>query len=114
LISKLLQSKNVDLLKATDNLKNDKNNLEKFKNKHENTQVNALNITSKWNVNLEISTKRRKITKNLFVELAKDVRFENNKHSFKVNVFYKVLDVVCCQLHNRFVGMNEVCNLFNF
>jgi hypothetical protein len=29
-------------------------------------------------------------------------------------VFFKVLDVVCCQLHNRFVEMNEVCNLFNF
>lgn len=24
------------------------------------------------------------------------------------------MDVVCCQLHNRFVAMNEVCNLFNF
>jgi hypothetical protein len=29
-------------------------------------------------------------------------------------VFYKVLDVVCCQLHNHFVGINEVCNLFHF
>jgi hypothetical protein len=32
LVSKLLQSKNVDLLKAIVNLKNAKNNLEQFKN----------------------------------------------------------------------------------
>ncbi|KAF0751029.1 zinc finger MYM-type protein 1-like [Aphis craccivora] len=70
LVSKLLQSKNVDLLKATDNLKNAKTNLEKFRNGYENAKANALNIA--------------------------------------------IMDVVCCQLHNRFVGMNEVCNLFNF
>jgi hypothetical protein len=58
--------------------------------------------------------KEEKLQKNHFDELAQDFRFENNEHSFKVNVFFKVLDVVCCQLHNRFVRMNEICNLFNF
>lgn len=114
LVSKLLQSKNVDLLKATDNLKNAKTNLEKFRNGYENAKANALNIASKWKVNPEFSNKRKKIIKKHFDELAQDFRFENNEHAFKINVFYKVLDVVCCQLHNRFVGMNEVCNLFNF
>jgi hypothetical protein len=104
----------VDLLKATDNLKNAKNNLKIFKNEYENAKANALNIASKWNVNPEFSNKRRKMTKNYFDEFARDFRFENNEHSFKVNVFYKVLDVVYCQLHNSFVGMNKECNLFNF
>lgn len=114
MVSKLLQSKNIDLLKATDNLKNAKTNLEKFRNEYENAKANALDIASKWKVNQEFSNKRKKITKKHFDELAQDFRFENNEHAFKINVFYKVLDVVCCQLHNRFVGMNEVCNLFNF
>jgi len=94
LISKLLQSKNVDLLKATDNLKNGKTNLEKFRNVYENAKANALNIVSKWKVNPEFSNKRKKITKKHFDELAQDFRFENNEHAFKINVFYKVLDVV--------------------
>lgn len=60
LVSKLLQSKNVDLLKATDNLKNAKTNLEKFRNGYENAKANALNIASKWKVNPEYSNKRKK------------------------------------------------------
>ncbi|XP_050065229.1 zinc finger MYM-type protein 1-like [Aphis gossypii] len=92
LVSKLLQSKNVDLLKATDNLKNAKTNLEQFRNGYENAKANALNIASKWKVNPEFSNKRKKIIKKHFDELAQDFS----------------------QLHNRFVGMNEVCNLFNF
>ncbi|XP_025194216.1 uncharacterized protein LOC112593852 [Melanaphis sacchari] len=39
--------KNVDLLKATDNLKNAKTNLEKFRNGYESAKANALNIAKK-------------------------------------------------------------------
>jgi len=86
--------------------------LEKFRNDYEKAKTDAVNIANKWNVKAEFSNKRRKISKKHFDELVEDFRFKNNEHYFKINVYNNVFDMVCNQLHNRFEGTHEICNLY--
>ena len=43
-----------------------------------------------------------------------DTAFEDHSHSFKVNVFYRILDIALYELNTRFKGHQSVMQLFSF
>ena len=51
--------------------------------------------------------------KKYFYELLNDHRY-GNEEDFRINIFFKVIDVVINQIDNRFEGMHKVSNLFSF
>ena len=54
------------------------------------------------------SNKKAKKTKAYFDELSEGIRLSNPKKQFCVNVFLPIMDILACQVINRFEGMKPV------
>ena len=71
-------------------------------------------MSSSWGITLEFTDKRKKTTKKFHDELSTDCRFADPMQAFKVDVFYKLVDVAINQLVCRFDGQQQVAELFEF
>ena len=64
-----------------------------------------------WNIESSFSQKRFRRSKIFFDELQEDERIENSE-SFKVQVCYKVMEIMINQLTIRFESIRQLCRLF--
>ena len=76
------------------------------------TMINAL--SSAWGIQSEFTKKRQRCHKRFHDELSMDCRLADATQAFKVNVFYKILDVAIGQLEWRFEGQQLAAGLFGF
>lgn len=111
--SKALQSKNIDLSISSNLLQVCLEDLEKYRKEFEDLKMQANNIAVKWSINPEFSKTRQRKVKRHFDEICEDERLQDSESFFKVNIFYRVLDIIINQLRSRFLGMNEVVSNFN-
>lgn len=91
IISKILQSINIDLVKASTLLKSALFEIKQFRNDFECVLSEARTIAQIWGVKTEFACNRTKITKKHFDELSVDHRFSNHSEMFKINVFLGLL-----------------------
>lgn len=87
--------------------------LEKYRKEFEDLKMQANNIAVKWSINPEFSKTRQRKVKRHFDEICEDERLQDSESFFKVNIFYRVLDIIINQLRSRFLGINEVVSNFN-
>ncbi|XP_072156690.1 zinc finger MYM-type protein 1-like [Bemisia tabaci] len=111
-VSKQLQSKDADLFKAHEWLKNASDKLSHFRNHFNDAYIVAVSVAQEWGVTCEFQNKRhRKVTKH-FGEIAEDERLSDPLKYFETAVFYGTLDIVLSQLKTRFEGLNNIIKLF--
>ena len=67
-----------------------------------------------WRIKAEFTDKRQQRTKKFHDELSSDCRLTDPMLAFKVDVFYRLVDVAINQLELRFEGQRQVAQLFKF
>ncbi|VVC46133.1 Hypothetical protein CINCED_3A020731 [Cinara cedri] len=67
----------------------------------------------KWNVTPKFSNKRTIKVKRFYDELCQDQRHSQGCQYFKTQVLYRCIDTVVTQLRTRYVGLNEINDLFS-
>lgn len=111
-VSKMLQSKDMDLSSATKLIDNANKVLSNFRNNYEEVKRTAVSLAENWGIQAKFENKRVKKVKQHFDELCVDERLQDPEARFKTTVFYRCLDIAINQLHNRFTGMNTVVQRF--
>ncbi|XP_044134789.1 zinc finger MYM-type protein 1-like [Bufo gargarizans] len=112
-VSKLLQSKNIDLSSAAHLIQKAAPVFSKYRDNFDGAKQTAVELAEKWNIQPQFENKRARKVKRHFDELSIDERLQDPEQYFKTGVFYRCLDIVTNQLSNRFAGMSNVMQRFN-
>ncbi|CAB4033848.1 zinc finger MYM-type 1-like [Paramuricea clavata] len=112
--SKELQSKNVDLSAASRLLSISLSELRYLRNSWEFVRMTANALAASWGIPIEFEKRRKRGVKQFFDELASDSRIEDSERAFKINIFYRTIDVAVTQIEVRFKGMQMVAEKFDF
>lgn len=108
LVSKLMQSPNVDLENVTIKFKKNKTDFTDMRHKQCDEIVdNAKMLAKRWNIDPKLKTRRQKVAKQFFDELASDTVFISELQKFKITAYYASLDIIIAQLSNRFIGFEN-------
>ena len=109
--SKELQSPEMDLSAASRLLNCTKNELQHIRESWDSVAETATVISRSRNIKVSLPSSYGVCTRN-----AKeyDTAFEDHSHSFKVNAFYRILDIALYELNTRFKGHQSVMQLFSF
>ena len=99
--SKALQSKAIDLSNASTRLQACLEDLEKYRNEFGVLKTQSNSIAKKQSINPEFPKTRQRKVKRHFDEICEDERLQELKSLFKVNIFYRVLDMIINQLRLR-------------
>ena len=111
-ISKMLQEKTTDLLRASELLQSAIRTLQEYRTKFDEAKASTLALAMKWGSHTQFTATRVKKVKRHFDELSEDSRLSDAEHYFRVNVFNACIDVVTQQLSQRFVSLNRTAHLF--
>ncbi|CAB3998108.1 zinc finger MYM-type 1-like [Paramuricea clavata] len=109
-----LQSKSVDLSAASRLLSISLSELRYLRNSWESVRMIANALAASWGIPIEFEKRRKRGVKQFFDELASDSRIEDSERAFKINVFYRTIDVAVTQIEVRFKGMQMVAEKFDF
>ena len=71
-------------------------------------------LAASWGIPIEFEKRRKRGVKQFFDELASDSRIEDSERAFKINIFYRTIDVAVTQIEVRFKGMQMVAEKFDF
>ena len=108
--SREMQSPKMDLSAASRLLNTTKNELQYLRDNYQSVLDTASAIASSWNITPSFTHSRRYFVSNqrYINDISEPTEF------FKVNVFYRTLDVALTELRVRFEGQNSVTSLFSF
>ncbi|MGH0141890.1 UNVERIFIED_CONTAM: hypothetical protein FKN15_004063, partial [Acipenser sinensis] len=110
IISKLLQSKDMDLFLAAKMLNSATKTFISFRKQFGETTASSL--ASSWVIEQKFTEKR--LRQKHFDELCEDQRLSNREEHFKVAVFYTNIDIIVTQLKTCFCGMKTIVQRFHF
>jgi hypothetical protein len=113
IVSQCLQSKDADIERATDYLRTAGDNLSKMRLNFEAVKEEAIIACMTWGVTPSYAEKRKTKRKRHFDELAEDSRLTDPEDCFRVNVFYKMLDIASGQITQRFAAVTHVVEKFS-
>ncbi|KAG5867586.1 hypothetical protein JTB14_033266 [Gonioctena quinquepunctata] len=112
--SKLLQLDDLDLSRACKSLESTYTKIKEYRDHYDQLKTEATNVAAKWSIQPKFQEKRNITSKKNFGEPNTQYLFSEREHFFKVNIQYKTLDIVLCQIKNRFEAMNTTVSKFNF
>ena len=112
--SQKLQASNTDLSVSVRLLSAAHGDLKHLRESWDDVLLTANALSSAWGIQSEFKKKRQRCAKRFHDELSMDCRLADATQAFKVNVFYKILDVAIGQLEWRFEGQQLVAGLFSF
>lgn len=114
LLSKLMQSSDVDLETVSLKLKQVKTDFIDLR-KHFNEVVsNAKVLAQEWKIDTTLKSHRQNVAKRFFDEIASDTVFSSELQKFKITVFYASLDIIIAQISNRFTSFENTVQPFMF
>ena len=111
--SQYLQSKDADIERASDYLRTAGNNLAKMRLNFEAVKEEAIRACMTWGVTTSFAEKRKTKRKRHFDELTEDSRLTDPEDCFRVNVFYKMIDIATSQITQRFAAVAKVVEKFS-
>ena len=98
----------VDLSAASKRLSISLSELRYLRDSWESVRMTASALAASWGIPVEFEKRRKPvIVRRLFDELASDSRIDDSERAFKVNIFYRTIDVVVTQIEVRFKGMQN-------
>lgn len=107
-------TRELDLHKASECLNLSVKNLKECRNNYINLKNEAIGISRSWNINPEFEDKRQLKPKKHFDEANTNYLFSSRENYFRINIYYKVFDIVINQIGNRFEGMELFVKKFRF
>jgi len=113
-ISQKLQATNTDLSASVRLLSAAHGELQYLRDSWDSVLLSANAMSSFWRIKAEFTDKRQRRTKKFHDELSSDCRLTDPMLAFKVDVFYRLVDVAINQLELRFEGQRQVAQLFKF
>lgn len=111
-VSKLLQQKQQNIECASAMFNNTHENVKKIRGDFDLIIQEAKALAREWGTNTEFLEKRVSRPKRYFDEADNHFHIQSNEQWFKINVFFKTLDIVISQLKNRSAGLSELCKVF--
>ena len=112
-VSKLLQSAQCYLIKASVLLKASFEKLQSIRDKFEHFRDTAANLAKAWGVTEQFEDGRVTKKKRFVDELCEDERLMCAEKRFRVSVFLATVDKTSVQLKQRFLGLDTVASMFN-
>ncbi|XP_043481649.1 uncharacterized protein LOC122510810 [Leptopilina heterotoma] len=91
-----------------------KQNLKEQRNNYEILRKESCDTAKSWNIEPIFKDKRQYKPKKKVDEIILNYLFSSREHYFKVNIYYKVFDIVINQITNRFEGMEKIVDQFSF
>lgn len=113
-VSQKLQATNTDLSASVRLLSAAHGELQYLRDSWDSVLLSANAMSSFWRIKAEFTDKRQRRTKKFHDELSSDCRLTDPMLAFKVDVFYRLVDVAINQLELRFAGQRQVAQLFKF
>ena len=110
MVSRELQSPKLDLSAACRLLNCVKNELQHLRDNYDSVLETATAIAKSWNIRPVFSHARRYFFGNQ--RYIQDI--DEPKEFFRVNVFYRTIDIALTELRVRYAGQNSVASLFSF
>lgn len=111
-VSKLLQNEQQEIQRASKLLTNTFNEIRKLRNDFAGIKEEAVTVATEWGVIPEFSEKRSRKPKRYFDEITNSFAFESKEDIFRVNIFYKTLDILISQLQSRMNGLQQIASNF--
>jgi len=112
-VSKILQSVNIDLQQAFELLKNAHADILRCRNEFSIFVDNSKTVCKLWNIPFEFLNKRQRFATKFYDEFDSDRRLTVTEDNFKVAVFYPLIDTTLQKLKERFVGMQTINDNFS-
>ena len=103
--SKAMRCKTIDLFSAHKLLKTAAEDIAQLRRSFNAVLNKAFTIASTWGLPRQFLNKRGKKTKAYFDEMCEGITLTDPKKRFFVTVFLPMMDILSCQLINRFEGM---------
>jgi len=113
-VSKLLQSKTVDLSVAVQLLESAVQTVASLRGEFEQMCQEARIFAAKWQVDAPFHDKRKRTVKKFIDELANDERLETVEGRFRVGVYLPTVNICLSQMKTRFESLQRVVNNFQF
>ena len=106
--SKAMQCKIIDLISAHKLLQTAAEDIVQLRRSFDPVLNEAFTIASTWGLPRQFLYKREKKTKVYFDEISEGTTLRDSKKGICVTVFLLMMDILSCQLINRFEGMKLV------
>ena len=103
--SKAMQCKTINLISAHILLQTAAEDIVQLKRSFGAVLSEGSTIASTWSLPRQFFNKSAKKTKAYFVEIYEGITFSDLKKRFCVTAFFPIMDILSCQLINRFEGM---------
>lgn len=103
-VSKVLQDKKQNLQKASELFKKLLESITNLRNQFEEIKNETDNLSIEWGITTQFSSKRIRRPKIHFDETNNHHVVETNEDFFRINVFYKSLDIIISQINRRTTG----------
>ncbi|KAL4126545.1 hypothetical protein QTP88_010766 [Uroleucon formosanum] len=114
LVSKKLLGADTHLQDACEFLKQATVSMSNLRNQYEKLVSSATDQCNKWGIPIQPTIHRRVYSKRFFGDVDGDRRLDVNEENLRVTVFLPLIDTAIVQLKERFTGLYEVTNKFNF
>lgn len=112
-VSKILQSVNIDLQQAFELLKNAHADILRFRDEFSIFVDNSKTVCKLWNIPFKFLNKRQRFATKFYDEFDSDRRLTVTEDNFKVAIFYPLIDTTLQKLKERFVGMQIINDNFS-
>jgi len=113
-VSQSLQCKNTNLHNACQKLQEANCIIQNLRNQYDDLILTSHKMCDKWGISKDYHEVRSKFAIKHFEEVDGDRRLNVTEDNFKVRVFLPVIDTVIFQLSNRFHGLKEITENFDF
>lgn len=114
LASKILQLPSMDLALASQILETAKRNLESLRSNFSDVAKEAEELAKVWKIETNFKNRRVRRVKKFYDELAVDENIKDPLKNFEIFVFNASLDILVCQLKERFQSMKIMHDYFSF
>ena len=110
--SSTMQCKTIDLISSHELLQTAAEDIAQFRRSFDAVLHKASTIASTWGLPRQFLNKRTKKTKAYFDEISEGITLNDPKKQFCVTVFLPAMDILSCQVINRFEGMKSVVTCY--
>lgn len=111
-VSKLLQKKQQNIEQAAKLFTTTYENIKQMRDEFNLIKTEAVDLAKEWGTITEFAKKRISRPKRFFDEINNHHQIQTNEDWFKINVFFKTLDILIVQLKSRSNGLLEICSTF--
>ena len=111
-LSKLLQKKEQNIEAASKMFTTATDIINKLRNNFDVIKTEAVTLARQWGTTLEFEKKRISRPKIFFDDVNNHYQVQTSDDWFRINVFFKTIDLITTQLKNRSFGLSKICSHF--